>query len=63
MKTRVPLSNLRLKQQEKVKITSAYFQKRCEDGQSSCQGSRELDIRGQTAMEALLDVDNFMVPL
>ncbi len=39
MKTRVPLSNLRLMQQEKSENTSAYFQKRCEDGQSSCQGS------------------------
>lgn len=60
MKTRVPLSNLRLMQQEKVKTPQPISRRGARMDRAHAKVVRELDIRGQTAMEALLDVDNFI---
>ena len=60
MKTRVPLSNLRLMEQEKVKIPQPISRRGTRTDRAHAKVVRELDIRGQTAMEALLDVDNFI---
>ena len=60
MKTRVPLSNLRLMEQEKVKTPQASSGRGARTDRAHAKVVRELDIRGQTAMEALLDVDNFI---
>ena len=60
MKTRVPLSNLRLMQQEKVKTPQPISRRGARTDRAHAKVVRELDIRGQTAMEALLDVDNFI---
>ena len=60
MKTRVPLSNLRLMQQEKVKTPQPISRRGARTDRALANVVRELDIRGQTAMEALLDVDNFI---
>ena len=60
MKTRVPLSNLRLMQQEKVKTPQPISRRGARADRAHAKVVRELDIRGQTAMEALLDVDNFI---
>ncbi len=60
MKTRVPLSNLRLMQQEKVKTPQPISRRGARTDRAHSKVVRELDIRGQTAMEALLDVDNFI---
>ena len=60
MKTRVPLSNLRLMQQEKVKTPQPISRRGARTDRAHVKVVRELDIRGQTAMEALLDVDNFI---
>ena len=60
MKTRVPLFNLRLMQQEKVKTPQPISGRGARTDRAHAKVVRELDIRGQTAMEALLDVDNFI---
>ena len=60
MKTRVPLSNLRLMEQEKVKTPQPVSRRGTRTDRAHAKVVRELDIRGQTAMEALLDVDNFI---
>ncbi|MEE0252132.1 MAG: endonuclease MutS2, partial [Acutalibacteraceae bacterium] len=60
MKTRVPLSNLRLIEQEKVKTPQPVSRRGTRTDRAHAKVVRELDIRGQTAMEALLDVDNFI---
>ena len=60
MKTRVPLSNLRLMEQEKVQTPQASSGRGARTDRAHAKVVRELDIRGQTAMEALLDVDNFI---
>ena len=60
MKTRVPLANLRLMEQEKVKVPPAASGRGARTDRAHAKVVRELDIRGQTAMEALLDVDNFI---
>lgn len=60
MKTRVPLSNLRLMEQEKVRTPQPVSRRGARTDRAHAKVVRELDIRGQTAMEALLDVDNFI---
>ena len=60
MKTRVPLSNLCLMEQEKVKTPQPVSRRGTRTDRAHAKVVRELDIRGQTAMEALLDVDNFI---
>ena len=60
MKTRVPLSNLRLMEQEKVRTPQPVSRRGARTDSAHAKVVRELDIRGQTAMEALLDVDNFI---
>ena len=60
MKTRVPLSNLRLMEQEKVKTPQPSSGRGARTDRAHAKVVRELDIRGQTAMEALMDVDNFI---
>ena len=60
MKTRVSLSNLRLMEQEKVKTPQPVSRRGTRTDRAHAKVVRELDIRGQTAMEALLDVDNFI---
>lgn len=60
MKTRVPLSNLRLMEQEKVKTPQPISRRGTRTDRAHAKVVRELDIRGLTAMEALMDVDNFI---
>ena len=60
MKTRVPLSNLRLMEQEKVKVPQAASGRGARTDRAHAKVVQELDIRGQTAMDALLDVDHFI---
>lgn len=58
MKTRVPLSNLRLVEQEKIRLPKGAVA--VQASRSKTPAMQELDIRGQTALDALLDVDNFI---
>lgn len=60
MKTRVPLSNLRLMEQEKVKTPKSTTMRGARTNRAEAKIVRELDIRGQTALDAVLDVDNFI---
>ncbi len=60
MKIRVPLSNLRLMEQEKIKVPQAASRRGARTDRAHAKVVRELDIRGQTAMDALLDVDRFI---
>ena len=47
-------------QQEKVKTPQPISRRGARTDRAHAKVVRELDIRGQTAMEALLDVDNFI---
>lgn len=61
IKTRVPLSNLRLLEEAQVKTPKRNVTKRISTGGGGRGGSMsELDIRGETAMDALLEVDRFL---
>ena len=58
IKTRVPLSNLRLLQEKQVKKPQRKVTKALDSSRRG--GMRELDLRGQTVMDALMDVDRFL---
>ena len=60
LKTRVPLSNLRLMEQEKIKLPKSAVFKSAKTDRAITQIQQELDLRGQTTTDALLDVDNFI---
>lgn len=57
IKTRAALSNLRLLKQEKVK-TPKFSAKRNVRSTADIHPSTEIDVRGETALEAVMDVDN-----
>ncbi|WP_195975017.1 endonuclease MutS2 [Hydrogeniiclostridium mannosilyticum] len=59
IRTRVPLENLRLLKQEKSRIPKARVTKDI-GRQPSGRSLLELDIRGQTTGEALMEVDRFI---
>ncbi|MFR1477879.1 MAG: Smr/MutS family protein [Hydrogeniiclostridium mannosilyticum] len=59
IRTRVPLENLRLLKQEKSRIPKARVTKDIGQ-QPSGRSLLELDIRGQTTGEALMEVDRFI---
>ncbi len=58
IKTRVPFGNLRLLKEEKVKTPQRRITKTVSSGRGG--GLTELDLRGQTVLDALLDVDRFI---
>lgn len=60
LKTRVPISNLRLMEQEKVKIPQSTGLRSVKTTRAETKVVQELDIRGQTALDALMDVDGFI---
>ena len=62
LRTRVPVKNLRLLKQEKVKAPKGRNIPRSSGstGLRSARASMELDLRGQTTDEALLNVDRFI---
>lgn len=62
LRTRVPVKNLRLLKQEKVKAPKGRNIPRSSGstGLRSTRASMELDLRGQTTDEALLNVDRFI---
>ncbi len=60
IKTRVPLSNLRLIEEAQVKTPQRTVTKRVTAAGGRGGSMSELDIRGETAMDALLAVDRFL---
>ncbi|MDD5953262.1 MAG: endonuclease MutS2 [Oscillospiraceae bacterium] len=60
VKTRVPLSNLRLLEEEQVKVPKRTVTKRVSTGSARGGSMSELDLRGETVLDALLDVDRFL---
>jgi DNA mismatch repair protein MutS2 len=61
IKTRVPVSNLRLLEEEKVSVPKPKRSVTKQlSGSSRSGGMSELDLRGQNAMDALLEVDRFI---
>lgn len=56
IKTKVKLSNLRLNK-EKPKVTVQTSRKRNMPGKMDTNPTTEVDVRGETAMEAIMDVD------
>lgn len=61
IKTRVPLSNLRLIEEEQVKVPKRSVTKQVTLGAARGGGSMsELDIRGESAIDALVEVDRFL---
>ena len=59
IQTRVPVSNLRLIKEKKVNFEKGRITKEV-TGSSSARASTELDLRGQTAGEAVMEVDRFI---
>ncbi len=59
IKTRVPINNIRLLNEKPVKVVSS-FSRRNVKSRASAPIKRELDLRGQTALEATLELDNFI---
>ncbi len=59
IKTRVPLSNLRLIKSKKVKTPQRKITKNV-TGRASARISTEIDLRGQMTDEAVLNVDRFI---
>lgn len=57
IKTRVKISNLRLIKDEKVKIGGKSITKTLSSSLDT-RGAREVDVRGQTAQEAIMSVDS-----
>ena len=58
IKTRVPISNLRLLEETQVQVPKRSVTKRVTTGSSRGGGSMsELDLRGETVLDALLEVD------
>lgn len=57
IKTRVDISNLRLMKDEKVKLAGKSITKSIHSTLDT-RGSREIDVRGQTAEEAIMSVDS-----
>lgn len=61
IKTRVPISNLRLLEETQVQVPKRSVTKRVTTGSSRGGGSMsELDLRGETVLDALLEVDRFL---
>ena len=62
LRTRVPLKNLRLLKQEKVKAPKGRNIPRssASGGMRNSSASMDLDLRGQTTDEAILNVDRFI---
>lgn len=61
IKTRVPISNLRLLEETQVQVPKCSVTKRVTTGSSRGGGSMsELDLRGETVLDALLEVDRFL---
>lgn len=58
IKTRVPFDNLRLLQEQKVKTPQRRITKTLSGNRSG--GMTELDLRGQTVLDAILEVDRFL---
>lgn len=59
IKTRVPMKNIRLLNEKPVRVVGS-TSKRNVRSKSSAPVVRELDLRGQTALEAILELDNFI---
>lgn len=59
IKTRVPINNVRLLNEKPVKVVSS-FSRRNVKSKASAPIKRELDLRGQTALEATFELDNFI---
>ena len=58
IKTRVPLSNLRLLEEKPVQAPKRRVTKQISSRRTG--GSMELDLRGQTVLDALLEIDRFL---
>lgn len=59
IKTRVPVKNLRLMEKKKIKKPVG-SSTRTVRSRAEAPVMRELDLRGQSAMEAIMDLDNFI---
>lgn len=60
MKTRVPLSNLRLLEEEKVSVNGQGISKRNVRSNASAEVKSSVDLRGMTVEEALTELDRFI---
>lgn len=60
IKTRVPLSNLRLIEEEQVKVPKRSVTKQVTTGAARGGSMSELDIRGENAIDGLVEVDRFL---
>ena len=58
IKTRVPVSNIRLLDKEPIKKTFSINTGKVKN--KMMKVTRELDVRGQTALEAIIELDNFI---
>ena len=58
IKTRVPISNIRLLKQEKVKVPQRSVTRTVRNNDVKRTSSTEVDLRGETVMDAIMDVDN-----
>ena len=59
IKTRVPISNIRLLNEKPVKVVTTTGRRNVQS-RASAPVVRELDLRGQTALEATLELDRFI---
>ncbi len=62
IKTRVPVSNIRLLQEEKIKVSGNRIQKNLARDFRNQKNNEisELDIRGENALDAILELDRFI---